>query len=80
VSKRRDNLIFLSGLLLGLGIGLLLGLLLLIWGVSLLMHHMFIMGVQWSSIGFLTIFGVIPFALVIVGLLTRRKASRSEYE
>ncbi len=80
MSKRRDNLLFLGGLLVGLGIGLLFGLLLLIWAISLLMHHMFIMGVQGSSIGFLTVFVVIPLSLVIVGLVTRRKASRPEYE
>jgi ATP/ADP translocase len=80
VSKRRDNLLFLGGLLIGLGIGLLFGLLLLIWAISLLMHHMFIMGVQASSIGFLTVFVVIPLSLVIAGLVTRRKASRPEYE
>jgi len=81
VSKRRDNLLFFGGLMMGLGIGVLFGSLLYIWSILLLMHQMFMtVGFQRSSIGFLTVVVVVPLSLVIGGLVTRRKASRPENE
>jgi ATP/ADP translocase len=67
--------------MIGLGVGFLFGSLLYIWSILSLMHQMFIqIGFQRSSIGFLTVFAVVPLSLVIAGLVTRRKASRTDYE
>jgi hypothetical protein len=76
MNKRRDNLLLSGGLLIGFGAGLCVGLLLLIAAIPILLHHMFIMGIQWTSPGFYLFFIGLPLSLISTGLVALRRAGR----
>ena len=78
MNKRRDNLFLGGGLLIGFGIGLCTGLSLLIVAIPILLHHMFIVGVQWSAPGLYLFFVVLPLALIGIGITVLRRAKRVE--
>jgi hypothetical protein len=64
MSNRRENLLLSGGVLIGFGAGLCVGVGLLFVGVALLLHHMFLMGIQWPQ---LLLFAVVPLIVVAVG-------------
>ena len=74
MNKHRDNLLLGGGLLIGLGIGLCVGLSLLIAAIPILLHHTFIVGVQWSAPGFYLFFIVLPLAVIGAGITVLRRA------
>ena len=76
MNKRRDNLFLGAGLLIGFGIGLCVGLSLLIAAIPILLHHMFIVGVQWSAPGLYLFFIILPLTLVGVGMMVLQRAKR----
>ena len=76
MNKRRDNLFLGGGLLIGFGIGLCTGLSLLIVAIPILLHHMFIVGVQWSAPGLYLFFIILPLTLVGVGMMVLQRAKR----
>ena len=76
MNKRRDNLFLGAGLLNGFGIGLCVGLSLLIAAIPILLHHMFIVGVQWSAPGLYLFFIILPLTLVGVGMMVLQRAKR----
>jgi len=76
MNKRRDNLFLGGGLLIGFGIGLCVGLSLLIAAIPILLHHMFIVGVQWSAPGLYLFFIVLPLTLIGAGMMFLRRARR----
>jgi hypothetical protein len=73
VTKQRDNLLISGGILIGLGLGLLGGVVLFLFSVATMLHHMFILGVQWSRLSLLL---VPPLLLMTFGLVLLRNARR----
>ena len=67
----RDKHLIGGSLLMGIGVGSIAGLCLFVASVFLLLHHMFIMGVNW--IGMIVLTGV-PLALVLCGALILLRA------
>jgi hypothetical protein len=74
MSKQRDRAFLISGLLLGFGAGLFVGLGLLVAALVTMFHHMFIIGFQWSSPGFWLTFVVVPLSLIVSGTMMLRRA------
>ena len=75
MSNRRDNLLLSGGVLIGFGAGLCVGGGLLVVSVAFLLHHMFIMGIQWSR---LLLFMLVPLIVIVSGGLLLRRARRIE--
>jgi len=73
VNKRRDKLLLTGGLLTGFGVGLCVGMDLFLIATMQMLHHMFIIGVRWSSPGLWVLLAV-PLVLVVVGAVTLRRA------
>ena len=75
MSNRRENLLLSGGVLIGFGAGLCVGVGLLFVSVAFLLHHMFIMGIQWPKILALTL---VPLTVVLIGGLLLWRARRVE--
>ena len=73
MSKQRDNLLLVGGLLMGFGVGLCVVLGLFVIAIIQMLHHMFILGVRWSAPGLWVLLAV-PLVLVGVGVVTLRRA------
>ena len=67
----RDRLLVGGALLVGIGVGSFIGVCLFMASVFLLLHHMFIMGVNWPGVIVLTI---VPCGFVLCGALTLLRA------
>jgi hypothetical protein len=68
----RDHQLVWGGLLIGLALGLYFGLILLLFAVQSMMHHMFIMGVRWGSPGFVLLVLLLAGPLVLGAIFLRR--------
>jgi len=75
VSNRREKLLLSGGVLIGFGMGLCVGVGLLFVGVAFLLHHMFIMGIQWPRF---LLYAVLPLIAIASGGLILRSARRVE--
>jgi len=64
-----------GGVLIGFGAGLCVGVGLLIVSVAFLLHHMFIIGIQWPR---LLLFTLVPLIVIVAGGLLLRLARRIE--
>ncbi len=76
MAMRRDYKLVGGGLLIGLAIGLYLGLILLVFAVMSMMHHMFIMGIQWFSPAPVLLV-LLPSSLVVCGTILLRRGLRN---
>ena len=74
MSKRRDSLFLRSGLMIGFGAGLCIGLLFVIFSLSILLHHMFIIGVQWTAPGLLILLILLPVLFIMTGVVLHKRA------
>jgi len=74
MNKRRDNMLLRSGLLVGFGAGLCVGLFFLIFAFTMLLHHEFIIGIQWTAPGILILFIALPLIFITTGILASKKA------
>jgi membrane-associated PAP2 superfamily phosphatase len=75
MSNRRENLLLSGGVLIGFGAGLCVGVGLLFVGVAFLLHHMFVMGIQWTR---LLAFTLVPLIAIAAGGLLLWRARRVE--
>ncbi len=75
MSDRREKLLLSGGVLVGFGMGLCVGVGLLFVGVAFLLHHMFIMGIQWPRF---LLFAVLPLIAIAAGGIILRIARRVE--
>lgn len=74
MSDRRDNLLLASGILIGLGAGLCIGVGLSFVGVFVVVHHMFVPGAHhWLKF---MLVALMPAVLFVIGLLMMRFARR----
>jgi Zn-dependent membrane protease YugP len=78
MSKQRDNMFLRSGLLVGFGTGLCVGLLLLIFSFTILLHHMFIIGIRWTAPALLILLVALPVTFIATGVLASKKARSAE--
>ncbi len=74
MNTRRENLLLSGGVLVGFGMGLCVGVGLLFVSVAFLLHHMFIMGIQWPRF---LLFAALPLIAIAAGGLILRRAGRS---
>jgi hypothetical protein len=71
---RRDRVLIGSGFFIGMGVGTFAGACLFVVSAFLLLHHMFIMGVNWDGMIVLT---AVPLAFVICGAAVFRRGRRT---
>lgn len=74
MSDRSENLLFVSGILIGLGVGLFVGVGMAVVGVFFVLHHMFVPGTHWVLK--LLLSSLVPLIMIVAGWLTRKWARR----
>ena len=74
MSDRSENLLFVSGILIGLGVGLFVGVGMAVVGVFFVLHHMFVPGAHWFLK--LLLSSLVPVIMIVAGWLTRKFARR----
>ena len=74
MSDRSENLLFVSGILIGLGVGLFVGVGMAVVGVFFVLHHMFVPGTHWFLK--LLLCSLVPVIIIAAGWLTRKFARR----
>ena len=60
--------------MIGFGAGLCIGLLFVIFSLSILLHHMFITGVQWTAPGLLILLILLPVLFIMTGVVLHKRA------